>query len=258
MKKIIVLFLSLFVIPAYADETVTVSSRSDATQSGLLIEADNAKAVVLLFPGGKGIIKLKDDGSFSKGKNNFLVRSRDLFVNNNMHVVVMDAPSDKQHGDGMKDGSFRGSSEHRGDIGAMVEAMQKRFKLPVWAIGTSRGTESVANAMVYLQDKLAGAVLTASMTEANDNGPTVREFDLDKVTIPVMVVHHENDECWVTTPHGAKNIAMALTASRRVELKMFSGGKEPASNECNARTHHGFYGIEQQVVDAIAEFILKG
>ena len=100
-------------------------------------------------------------------------------------------------------------------------------------------------------------MLTASMTESNNNGPTVREFELDKVTIPVLVVHHENDECAWTTPYGAKAIASALTASRRVELKLFSGGDEPESGECNARSQHGFYGIEKEVVDAIARFIMQ-
>lgn len=258
MKRLCYLLLWLFMLPAQADELVTVSGRDDASQSGLLIEADNARAVALLFAGGRGIVRLKDDGRIRKAKNNFLVRTRELFVANNMHVVVMDAPSDKQDADGMKDGSFRGSEAHRQDIAAMLAEMNRRFGLPVWVVGTSRGTESVANAMVNLQDKLAGAVLTASMTEPNSNGPTVLEFDLDKVRIPVMVVHHEDDQCFVTTPFGAEDIAKKLTASKRVVLKMFTGGKEPESDECKARSQHGFYGIEKQVVDEIARFMLEG
>jgi hypothetical protein len=256
MKKLLFAVLVVCSSLLQANETITVSGRDGATQSGLLIEADNAKAVALLFPGGSGFIKLKPDGSFKKLTGNFLLRSRGYFLDKAMHVVIMDAPSDHQDARGMKFG-FRSSAEHVQDIAAMVMEMKQRYHLPVWLIGTSRGTESVANAMVKLNTGIAGAVLTASMTELNDGGSSVLEFDLEKVSIPVMVASHTDDACWVTPPAGAQRIGKALTASSRLKVQLFSGGDEPVSEPCKAKSQHGFYGIEKEVVDAIATFILN-
>ena len=241
-------------IPSLAGETITVNGRGDATQSGLLIEADNARAVVMLFPGGGGFIKLKDDGTFRKAKGNFLIRSKEHFLENNLHVVIMDSPSDYQNRQGMRYG-FRSSDEHMKDVGSMVENLKQRFNLPVWLVGTSRGTESVGNAMVKLNTKIDGAVLTASITELNDKGSSVLEFDLEKVTIPVMVTTHSEDECWVTPPDGAQRIGKALTASSRVKVKMYSGGDEPVADVCRGKSAHGFYGLEKEAADDIAAFI---
>lgn len=255
MKAIIFIMLLSSSALLHANETITVSGRDDATQSGLLIEAENAKAVVLLFAGGGGFIKLNDNGTFRKLKGNFLIRSREHFLANNMHVVIMDSPSDYQNRQGMRYG-FRSTDEHVKDISAMVAEMKQRYQLPVWLIGTSRGTESVANAMVEMNKGIDGAVLTACISELNDKGSSVLEFDLEKVTIPVMIASHSNDECWVTPPDGADDIGKALKASSRVKVQMFNGGDDPVTDACKGKSAHGFYGIEKEVVNAIARFIL--
>ena len=46
-----------------------------------------------------------------------------------------------------------------------------------------------------------------------------------------------------------------MVNARIVELKYFKGGDAPQSRPCKALSQHGFYGIESQVVDAIARFI---
>ena len=81
------------------------------------------------------------------------------------------------------------------------------------------------------------------------------DLPLDRIRVPALVVAHEDDECWATPPGGAEWIAESLVNASRVEVKMFSGGDPPRSKPCQARSAHGFLGIEQKVVAAIAAFI---
>jgi hypothetical protein len=48
----------------------------------------------------------------------------------------------------------------------------------------------------------------------------------------------------------------ALTGASRKEHKIVTGGAAPvARSPCQARTPHGFFGMEAQVVRAIADWI---
>ena len=91
--------------------------------------------------------------------------------------------------------------------------------------------------------------------EDNSDGRPVTDLPLDRIRVPALVVAHEDDECWATPPDGAERIAEGLVNAPKVAVKMFSGGDPPLSKPCHARSAHGFLGIEQDVVAAIAAFI---
>ena len=93
------------------------------------------------------------------------------------------------------------------------------------------------------------------LAEDNSAGRPVTGLALDRIRVPALVVAHEDDECRVTPPGGAEWIAESLVNASTVEVKMFSGGDSPRSRACGALSAHGFLGIEQDVVAAIAAFI---
>lgn len=188
------------------------------------------------------------------GKNNFLVRTRHDFAAHGFAVAVVDAPSDRKERIGML-GGFRNSAEHVTDIDAVTTHLKKTVGVPVWLVGTSRGTESAAYVAIHAKEKVAGLVLTSSMTEDNSKGRPVTDLALDRIRVPALVVAHEDDECRVTPPDGAERIAKGLVNAPKVAVKMFSGGDPPRSKPCKALSAHGFLGIEQDVVAAIAAFI---
>jgi len=245
-----------FATSGFADETVDLTTRGDVTQRFLWMPRDGAIASVILFPGGKGKIKITDDGDIKKG-GNFVVRSRDKFASHKLNVAVFDAPSDQYGKKGMKDGAFRYSDDHIKDIAAVITYIKKESKVPVWLVGTSRGTESAAYGAIRLAEMIDGIILTASMSEENDNGVSLPEMELNKITVPTLIISHEDDQCHVTTPEGSKTIKDGLTKAPRVELKYFKGGDSPRSSPCKAKSAHGFLGIEADVVSYIAEFIKK-
>lgn len=239
-----------------AEELVSLQSRDGVEQRYLLITPEHPRAAVILFAGGKGVIGL-DKGDFGgvsvRRGGNFLVRSRDRFAGHGLLVAVVDAPSDQQGRRGML-GGFRGSAEHVRDIDAVIDDLQRRANIPVWLVGTSRGTESAAFLAIHSSRRPHGLVLTSAMSVRNDNGEAVTEMALDQIRIPTLLVAHEQDGCSKTPAAGAEDIRAGLTAASRVAIKYFDGGREEG-NPCKARSHHGFLGIEDQVVAHIADFI---
>ncbi len=102
---------------------------------------------------------------------------------------------------------FRGTEDHAKDVAAVIAYLRKEFGLPVWLVGTSRGTNSVANAAIRLQGPKGpdGIVLTATVLELKHGGDpdywtNVLDMNLDEITVPVVIAHHKQDSCSVTPP----------------------------------------------------------
>ena len=247
------LVLALFLVPSssIADSVEDLSSRN--VRIRLLVGVPpSPQAVVVLFAGGHGALNLRNDGGFGWGAGNFLVRSRGLFQEQGIITVVIDAPSDK-----ISSGlfHFRNSEEHARDVAVVIRHLRARFNLPVWLVGTSRGTESVANAAIRLEAGLPdGIVLTSSMLRYNRNGTQLLAMELEKITVPTLVVHHKFDDCRVTPYDEVESLRDSLTSVRRVELLAYEGGV-PEGDFCGAFHYHGYRGIEATVVKDISNWI---
>jgi alpha/beta superfamily hydrolase len=250
--KPILLLLTLILATAQAS-LVTLDSRQDVTQQILIEQSNNPTANLILFAGGKGKIKL-NSGQY-KNNRNFLVRSRQLFIDRGFATILIDAPSDKQGKLGMLKG-FRNSPEHVQDVKAVIDYVRTSNNKPIWLVGTSRGTESAAYAAIHLNDMIDGVVLTSSISRTDNKGTSVTDLALYKITVPVLAIHHKGDKCKATIPKVIKSIKSKAYNSFKVETKLFSGGDEPISkNPCQARTYHGYLGIEEDVVNYMHDFI---
>lgn len=240
---------------------IELPTRPGVTQRFAYIAAPEARATIILFPGGPGVIGLNraDDGGDGDravyGRDvNFLVRSRFAFAAAGLSVATMDAPSDRQGAEGML-GGFRNSADHAADIDAAIAWLTAETGLPVWLVGTSRGTESAAYAALHHKAPVAGLVLTSTLTVTNDHGVSVLDLPLGEISLPVYIAAHREDACKVTPPADAGAITLALKGAPRVEMGLFEGGDPPQSGPCDPLCPHGFFGIEQQVVNAISTFI---
>lgn len=251
-KKLFILFISLLSFSLYAEDIISLETRQGVQQKFIFIKAEKPIASVILFAGGKGTLGLHT-GNINWGRNNFLVRTRDLFVENNFNVAVVDAPSDRQDSDGLFFG-FRDSEEHVTDIDHVITYLRKEANVPVWLIGTSRGTESAATIALDSKQKPHGLILTSSMSVENDKGTAVNELALENLTMPTLIVAHEADGCKKTPVEGSEEIFEMLTNVKKKELKIFSGGDE-TGNPCKAKSYHGFLDIEEPVVSYISNFI---
>src|SRR5262249_45801209 len=192
---------------------ITLSTRPGVMQSFFIANlGDQPKAVAVLFPGSGGLIRLRQEQDQIKfGQNNFLVRIRGDFVKRGVVAVIVDAPSDHQSS-GMSD-DFRLGPDHFTDVSAVVADLGKRLPgLPLFLVGTSRGTISAAALGDRFGSGLAGVVLTSTMfraagARANEPGPGLSRFDFTTIKVPVLFVHHVSDQCSVTPYSDAVRLA---------------------------------------------------
>ncbi len=255
--RMLVLLTMLLAAPLAAQEIVTLPVRDGVTQSYLLL-APNAppQAVAVLFPGGPGLIRLRmESGQARFSPNNFLVRSREHFVDAGLAVAILDAPSD-QHAEGMPN-AFRKSAAHAADVRHVMGDLKTRFPgVPVFLIGTSMGTVSAAHAGRELATEVAGVVLTASVfvssgRKSKHGDSNLSDFNLASIKTPLLIAHHRDDACSIT-PYGE-----AWRRTGKIPIISVRGGDPPISEPCEAQSRHGFLGKERETVDALVQWMLK-
>jgi hypothetical protein len=229
---------------------VTVSGRKAATQKFLAITPSQIEASVVLFAGDSGHLGLSDSGSIQELSGNFLIKSRHNFVQQGMLVAVVDTPSDRSSLD-----NFRSSRAHAVDIGAVISWLRQAADVPVWLVGTSRGTISAAAVAGELASGGPdGIVLTSTLFGPSKRG-TVYKAKIKAIKVPVLVVHHRNDAC-VSTPYSnAAAFMHQVSGAPRSELITIEGGVGNLGNPCGARSPHGFLGLENKVVKQITDWI---
>lgn len=250
------LLLGITGAAAAAAEVLDLPTRPGVTQRLLwLAPAQPPKATLLLFNGGAGGLGLTDDGRITRGEGNFLVRTRQRFVDAGFAVALLDAPSDRRGGPWLQ--GFRTTPEHVADVKAAVAALRARGA-PVWLVGTSRGTQSVAHVATQLQgaDAPDGIVLTASVL-VDRRDPPLPAMPLDRIRVPVVVVHHAQDRCQACPPGQLPALMRGLANARRKSLVLLEGGRDEGP-PCEAAGHHGFAGIEAEAVAAITGPIARG
>ena len=256
MKWLVALLAVWCFATAHAAEAVDLPTRPGVTERMLVMTPPEATATVLLLTGGAGHVNIRKDGVIPRSEN-FLVRSRERFLQQGFNVIVLDAPSDRPAPVYLGNG-FRDSAEHMLDLGTAIQWAHEKFGKPVFLVGTSRGTQSAAHAGEVLTGPAApqGLVLTSTIlarTPRGGEGRAVPEMDLGTIAMPVLVVHHEQDPCPVCAPSLLPTL-MKKFAPGRAELKLVSGGDSQGA-PCDPWSHHGYNGIEDTVVGEIATWI---
>lgn len=210
--------------------------------------APNAWATVLLFPGGVGGFgKLQQNRPSS---NNFLVRSAAEFRDQGLNVAIFGrangqelAPQDRM------------GAEHLQNIRQVLQAVRAHSSLPVWLVGTSRGTTSVAAASSRMPDAgLAGVVLTSSIVAPAEPG-ALPSLDLAAIRVPVLLVQHARDACPLCTPSAMPGVLARFTQAPVKQLQLVEGGADPSGGVCHALHWHGFIGMERMAVQRITQWM---
>lgn len=240
---------------AQAPRVVDVPTRPGVTQRFLYLAPSKPKAAAVLFPGGQGDLRISPDDRIDRMKGNFLVRSRELFAQQGVAVAVIAPPSDRSDLRG-----FRQTREHAEDVRAVIAWLRKEAGVPVWLIGTSRGTQSAGFVATQLAPGDGGAdglVLTSTVLRgANARDRPVPDMPLERIAVPVLVVHHKQDGCRVTSFGDVSGLMSGLKSAPRKELIAVEGGVSEG-DPCEAFAHHGYNGIEREVVSKIAAWMTR-
>jgi len=171
------------------------------------------------------------------------VRTSPQLVQAGYAVAIVDVPSDQTSG--MSPG-FRNSPQHVQDIAKLIDFLDGQGLKPIYLVGTSMGTLSVAYLGMELRDpRIKGLVLTSTVTDL------VGGLRLNRISSPVLLVHHRDDGCHRCPFPEAQQLITKLSGSPKVDFVEVQGGDPPRSGPCKALSHHGFLGVENPVVQVI-------
>ncbi len=233
-------------------EIITVTSRYDNAEGGQNITlpclldtpaGGEITAVLLVIPRGNGRINLRTkDGRILHDVNNDpFIRNTALFHERSLGLAMPDVPSDRDKGFGI---AYRKTREHAADIAAVLQDLRERFpKARVYLAASGGGGVSALFAADTLGRDLNGIVL------AGIDSSQVHAYDHSGVKVPVLLLHHRADGCDGSPFIEAKEIADRYGFA----FVPFSGGPpDKESNPCLSRTRHGLFGLDREMVAAIA------
>lgn len=241
--------LAALMAPVWAQGTLfKVPTRDGVTNTLFWEAATNAKATVLLFPGGADGFGKVEDGSATGG--NFLVRSAPQFIARGYNVAIFGRPSDMELG-----WNERTDQAHMADVAKVLEFVKRQSDLPVWVVGTSRGTVSATAMAIHVKDPaIAGLVPTSSLVRRSTPG-AVPTQDLQAIQVPVLAYLHARDGCKHCKASDTPAILRALTRAPVKKLMVVHGGAHPVGDECAGQHWHGFIGMEQEAIAQITAWI---
>jgi hypothetical protein len=208
-----------------ADETVSIGG-----SRAVLIRHGAVRASVILMPGGSGAINAGDNGEIRSLTGNQLVRTRQAYANRGLAVLVVDAGV---------------------NLAAAVQYMAA-IKRPVTVVATSRGTIRAAQGIAGGARPDALVLTSGFLSAGSGPGENVASILGSPAALPrTLVIHHRDDSCRFTMPAGVAPFLQWAQGKARVAW--LSGGAS-VGDPCEALAHHGFNGLDSQVVGLAGGF----
>jgi hypothetical protein len=204
---------------AFGEEVVTFGSRA------LLNKPAKVRASAILFAGGDGALGIGANGAIASLSGNQLVRTRQAYTRMGIATLTVDLGV---------------------DLPTAVQFMRK-LGGPVAFVGTSRGSYRAAQGLSARPDRL---VLTSGFladVESAVGSPAALP--------PTLVVEHRRDSCRFTSPEGVEPFRQ--WGGAKVKVVWLDGG-DSVGDPCQANAHHGFHGLDGQVVSVVGHFVLQG
>ena len=243
---VLVLLVSAPALAASTEHVVELPLPDGSQQRLLYLAPAHPKASIVMLPGGAGDVGIRRDGDL-RHDDNFVVRTRALWADRGYAVVIPDAI------DGGNLRGMRSSPAYAALVAALLDFAHRQSVGPVFLLGTSQGSIAAMNGAAHLDpSRLAGLVLTESVSVLGGSHETVFMADPKNVRVPVLVVANRDDQCKVAPPGNAPRIAAAMSSSPAVKVMYVNGGTQHSANTCGSLTPHGYYGIENTVVGDIA------
>jgi pimeloyl-ACP methyl ester carboxylesterase len=141
-------------------------------------------------------------------------------------------------------------------VNRLIGFAHDQVAVPVFLLGTSQGSIAAMNGAAHAPPgTIAGVILTESVSVMGGSHETVFDADPQEVRVPALVLANQDDRCDVAPPAMAPRIAAAMRHAPDVKVAMVSGGISKSTKDCGSLTSHGYYGIENQVVNLMCEWM---
>lgn len=227
--------------------------RSQPTNT-LLREAANARAILVLIPGGEGQIGLKPDWRLEADVRTALGRTmynltQPSITSGTTHVVMFDSPVVLPMRPQIPERSTR---DHMVRIESVVRFYKDRFKLPVWLMGHSNGGYSIAEFQKYLVDEKKDGLVSGYVFSA---GRDISRFG-PALDVPVLFIISANDACHSTTPAGNQRLFERVKAVNKAatEFVLIQSSSSDGGDPCTTGTHM-YRGAPAEVAEVLDRFI---
>jgi len=208
-----------------ADETVNIGG-----SNAVLLRPSAPRASIILMPGGDGYIAAGPGGTIGKLKGNQLVRTRNGYLARGLAVLIVDADV---------------------NLARAVDYMAA-IKRPVTVVATSRGTLRAAHGIAGGAKPDALVLTSGFLTDGSGSGQNVANILGSPRLLPrTLVIAHRHDTCRFTQPAGVE--PFIRWAGGKARVTWLDGGMD-SGDPCQAGGHHGFNGLDGQVVSAAAGF----
>lgn len=221
---------ALLLAPVEIAAAQTQQTVSIGGSNAVLLRPAAPRGSVILMPGGHGAIGASADGEITQLKRNQLVRTRKDYVARGLAVLVLDADTNLASA-----------------IGYMAQ-----IKRPVTVVATSRGTLRAAQGIAAGAKPDALVLTSGFLSDASGSSRNVMAILGSPAALPkTLVIHHRQDACRVTLPAGVD--PFMAWAGGKARVAWITGGVN-AGDPCEAVSHHGFNGVDGQVVALAAGF----
>jgi hypothetical protein len=193
-------------------------------------QAQPAKAIVLLIPGGDTLLALGADGSTRSF--NFVMRVRGQLQSAGYATAYLDDPTNLK------------------EPIASLRALGR----PIVLLSTSRGTITAAkNALDLGAGGPDAIVLTSPVTVGTRLSPgSLADVNVRALAMPTLVTANEHDTCVASPPDQAARLVSRI--GPKATFVSFSS-TALRGDPCQAMSPHGYLGIEDSVVAKITEWI---
>jgi len=218
------------------------------------------KNAIVFFRGWPGIANLKAANDGNKNLSIFRL-SLSMLNEAGIALVIVDCPSDQNFLDPKFDfplkcdDEFRSSETHTNDIRLLIEKLRHKYKIEkIFIMGHSYGTISSKWLALNLKNLISGSIHSASQTRGDTKvfryGISSSRINLDKITTPVLHIHHHDDECKVSPYDTVKNY------SKNNLITVYGGGT--TGDPCGSMHHHSYENKRSDVVKAIIKWTQSG
>ena len=247
---------TLWVSAVYAAEELHKLSARVGTSVQALLTYDATRPVALvaiLLPGGTGDYEFQEKSGAVAMKNAERLpnKMRALLLERSVASLMVDAPSDRPR----IDDGFRSSSEHMVDLRAVVALAGARFPgIPVMVVGHSNGSMSAAWLAATAPELVKASVLVAPRLTWNAfrneyiGQEGLSRFDWERITQPLLLVHHRKDGCPFTPYSGSAALAEKV---KRFQLVTLDPPGPLTVGQCDYTGTHNLAGQEAAVAEAI-------
>jgi hypothetical protein len=213
--------LAAFAVAPVAAQVIDKPVQELGGYAVLTMPKGKPRGSIILMAGGDGSLGITAEGKITRLWGNQLIRTRRSYAAAGFATLALDS---------------WGSP-------ANAVTYMRGIAQPVVVVGTSRAATRIHAAIPAQPD---GLVITSGMLpqfQANVGSP--------QSLPPTLIIHHHRDGCSATSPTYVDPLIQ--WSQGRARVVWLDGGRE-GGDPCQADGHHGFAGIDGQVVARVTAF----